>query len=96
MGSVNEMRGNSAPLFRKKSKRRRDGRIVVYYDEGRNAFPRREEECAMGKPMTSARHEEKMEIKTSRTSLEAAKSIRQASIELMRKNAKLYKELENR
>lgn len=50
----------------------------------------------MGKPMTSARNEEKMERKTSRMSLEAAKLIRQASIELMKKNAKLYKELENR
>lgn len=50
----------------------------------------------MGKPMTSARNEETMERKTSRTSLEAAKLIRQASIELMKKNAKLYKELENR
>ena len=50
----------------------------------------------MGKPMTSARNEEKMERTTSRTSLEAAKLIRQASIELMKKNEKLYKELENR
>lgn len=50
----------------------------------------------MGKPMTSARNEEKMERKTSQTSLEAAKLIRQASIELMKKNGKLYKELENR
>ena len=37
-----------------------------------------------------------MERKTSRTILEASKLIRQASIELMKKNEKLYKELENR
>lgn len=50
----------------------------------------------MGKPMTSARNEGKMESKTSRTSLETGKLIRQASIELMKKNEKLYKELEDR
>ena len=50
----------------------------------------------MCKPMTRARNEEEMERKTSRTSPEAAKLIRQASLELMRKNARLYKELENR
>ena len=72
------------------------GELWYTIGQGKNAFPRREEGCAMGKPMTSARNEEKMERKTSRTSLEAAKLIRQASIELMKKNAKLYKELENR
>ena len=50
----------------------------------------------MDKPMTSARNEEKMERKTSRTSQEAAEKIRQASIELMKRNAKLYKELEDK
>ena len=48
----------------------------------------------MDKPMTSARPEE--DFVTSRTSQEAAEKIRQASIELMKRNAKLYKELEDK
>ena len=72
------------------------GKVWYTIGQGKNAFPRREEGCAMGKPMTSARNEGKMESKTSRTSLETAKLIRQASIELMKKNEKLYKELEDR
>lgn len=56
------------------------------------AYPRHREET-MSKPMTSARPEE--DVVTSRTSPEAAEKIRQASIELMERNAKLYKELED-